>query len=71
MTERLTDNWTSVASQGEGDEAKRRRVVLRRRNVKTNVTTGEREEEREGEREAAVLFYVAADATPTPACLQL
>lgn len=67
MTERLTDNWTSVASQGEGGEAKRRRVVLRRRNVKTNVTTGERE----GEREAAVLFYVAADATPTPACLQL
>lgn len=49
MTERLTDNWTSVASQGEGGEAKRRRVVLRRRNVKTNVTTGGRE--REGGRE--------------------
>lgn len=69
MTERLTDNWTSVASQGEEGETGVASFFGGAMSKQMLQQASGRE--REEEREAAVLFYVAADATPTPACLQL
>lgn len=65
MTERLTDNWTSVASQGEEGKTGVASFFGGAMSKQMLQLAGRRE------REAAVLFYVAAGATPTPACLQL
>lgn len=66
MTERLTDNWTSVASQGEEETGV---ASFFGGAMSKQMLQQARGREREEEREAAVLFYVAAVATP--ACLQL
>lgn len=71
MTERLTDNWTSVVMQGKGRRAKGNGVASFFGGAMSKQMLQQAVAARGREREASVLFYVAADATPTPACLQL